>query len=87
MATKTILAMVLRFMLGVALTALSANRVMAQAERICISEIQVTGESDGIFGPRLEVEVHMFESGTNFFLGCSGYQSGLICANESNVFY
>jgi hypothetical protein len=48
------------------------DRVTApEADFVCIKEIEVTGETDGIT-TSLEVEVHLYEDGTRRFLGCSG---------------
>ncbi|MFQ5651776.1 MAG: Ig-like domain-containing protein [bacterium] len=58
-------------------------------DTIAITEIKVSGIIDGGFnGPtRLEVEVHMYEQGSNRFLGCSGRGSGLRTVDESDVLY
>jgi hypothetical protein len=47
-------------------------------DKIVITEIGVTGVPlDEAFGPLFEIEVHLFDTETNFFLGCSGQSSGL----------
>jgi len=48
------------------------DKVTAPEESfVCIKEIEVTRVTDGITAS-LEVEVHLYEAGSNRFLGCSG---------------
>ncbi|MDZ7363850.1 MAG: T9SS type A sorting domain-containing protein [candidate division KSB1 bacterium] len=50
-----------------------------------IKEIEVTGVTDGI--GRLEIEVHLYEQGTNGFLACSGQINGLENVDFSGQLY
>jgi hypothetical protein len=50
-----------------------------------VKEIEVTGESDGI--GKLEIEVHLYEQGTDRFLACSGQINGLRGVDVSGQFY
>lgn len=52
---------------------------------IKVTEIGVTGISDGI--GRLEIEVHLHEEGTDRFLACSGQINGLEDVDHSGIFY
>jgi hypothetical protein len=50
-----------------------------------VKEIEVTGITDGI--GRLEIEVHLYEQGTDRFLACSGQINGLEGVDVSGQFY
>jgi len=62
-----------------------ATLALPQDNRIRISEIEVQNENDGVGA--LEVEVHVFEDGTDVFLGCSGQLHGLRCVDGSAISY
>ncbi len=56
------------------------------------SEIRITAirvrEDEGTFlSPNLEIEVHMYEAGTDEHLGCSGALQGLLQVVDSDVLY
>ena len=50
-----------------------------------LREIEVRNESDGI--GRLEIEAHIYEAGTDIFLGCSGSINGLEHVDFNNNLY
>ena len=57
---------------------------------IFVREVRVTGEGDSIFGPNLELEVHMywqFSQDSIRFLGCSGENQGLRSVDVSEILY
>ena len=53
---------------------------------VTITEIKVSREVDTNKG-RLEIEAHMFEFGSNRFLGCCGKHSGLEHVDQKDVLY
>lgn len=52
---------------------------------VAITEIEVTNETDS--GTLLEVEVHLYDARSGFFLGCSGEADGLGPVDESDIPY
>jgi len=62
----------------------------ALAQTIYVREARVTGEGDTIFGPSLELEVHVywqFSQDSIQFLGCSGENYGLRSVDVSDIHY
>jgi hypothetical protein len=60
------------------------------AQSVYVREVRVTGEGDTIFGPSLELEVHVYEvisQGSARFLGCSGENQGLRSVDASDIHY
>jgi len=82
---------VAKFLSGLAIfLAMSFAGHPVLAQTISVREIRVTGESDGIFGGALEVEVHMywqFSPDSVQFLGCSGQAHGLEHVDVSDIQY
>jgi len=75
------------YVIGLALL-LGGKGVFAQA--IYVREVRVTGEGDSIFGPSLELEVHVYEvisQDSARFLGCSGDNQGLRFVDVSDIHY
>lgn len=59
-------------------------------DRIYVTAIEVSNTTDRqLFNPSelLEIEVHLFESGTNRFIACSGEDNGMRQVDRSGVRY
>ena len=62
--------------------------VLRVRELVVISEIKVVNLNDPQFlNDLLELEAHLFEAGTNRFLGCSGKESGLRGVERDSILY
>lgn len=73
-------------LLAIALTSAACSDLLVPDPTfVAVTEIEVTNEDDS--GTLLEIEVHLYDARSGFFLGCSGEADGLGHVDESDVAY